>query len=260
MRRVLLVLAVCMMPVALAADGPTQPTADEDAIDEVPSEDGEVTEIDAEDEATSSASDLLTLLANSTADQRARMLRFIRNRYPGLTADLLGMLQSREPGIFVALDAELEALVASRYPRLRVEVQRILQQAINDRYPQVRREIAELIVSDYPDVAAAMSDPALGDSATNAARAIRERHRALLRDVLDLLRREHPGLLREVQIEVVVQHPELLLDAAALISEQYPRLASEMTEALGERYPELIPGVLEIIAPIEDAEDEDTEQ
>ncbi len=253
-------LAVCMMPVALAADGSSQPVADEDVNDEATAEATMVTEIDAEDDATSSESDLLALLGNSTADQRARMLRFIRNRYPGLTSDLLAMLQSREPGIFVALDAELEALIASRYPRLRVEVQRILQQAINDRYPQVRRQIAELIAGDYPDVVAAMSDPGLGDSATNAARAIRERHRALLRDVLALLRKEHPALLREVQVEVVVKHPELLSDVAVLISQQYPNLASEMTESLGERYPELIPGILEIIAPGGDAEDESAEQ
>jgi hypothetical protein len=253
MRRILLVLAACMMPVLLAADVSEQPPDEHNAVDEAPAEDVVAPEIAAEDDATSSEPDLLTLLGNATEDQRERMLRFIRNRYPGLTADLLAMLQSREPGIFVALDAELEALIASRYPRMNVEVQRILQQAINDRYPQVRREIAELIASDYPDVIAAMRDAGFGDPATNAARAIRERHRALLRDVLALLREEHPGLLREVQVEVVVKHPELLSDVAALIARRYPQLSSEMTAALTERYPELIAGIVEIIArPLED--------
>ncbi|MFW6156327.1 MAG: hypothetical protein ACOC7J_03320, partial [Armatimonadota bacterium] len=141
MRTLPVAVAACLIAVApvLAAETgeqPEAPRATADGGDESPA---------SAEAAPSATPDLMSLLNASTADQRGRMFRFIRNRYPGLMADLLAVLQSRRPGIFVAIDAEFQNLVASRYPRMSVTVQRILQTAINERYPQVRNQIAELI-------------------------------------------------------------------------------------------------------------------
>lgn len=253
MRRYLPVLVVCFMTATALAETPEQPATEQTTIEEAP-EDAPSEQKPPEATAAPVTRDLMSLLGNSTEDQRGRMLRFIRNRYPELTTELLALLQTRQPGIFIALDQELQGLIASRYPRLTVEVQKTLQQAINERYPQVRNQIAEIIVRDYPDLLEAMGQSGTGDPATHTARLIRERHRALLDDVLTLLREQHPTLLQEVQREVLVKHPELVIDVAGLIAERYPDLSSEVTTVLVGRYPELIPGMLSILAPPEPGE------
>lgn len=248
MRRFLPVLVACFVAAPVLAETAEQPAMEQTTVEDAP-RDETTEETGPQPTAAPAARDLMSLLSNSTEDQRARMLRFIRNRYPELTTDLLALLQTRQPGIFIALDQELQGLIASRYPRMIVEVQKALQQAINERYPQVRNQIAELIVRDYPELLEAMGESGAGDPATHTARLIRERHRALLDDVLALLREQHPTLLQEVQREVLVKHPELVIDVAALIVERYPDLSSEVTQVLVERYPELIPGMLSILAP-----------
>ncbi|MBD3293673.1 MAG: hypothetical protein GF393_12170 [Armatimonadia bacterium] len=256
-------LALSFAPAALAAD-----TAEEPPPAETPAADTQPDDVPADEPATDQPAesappaepDFMSLLGDSTEDQRARMLRFIRNRYPNMAVELLALLQSRQPGIFVALERELQTLIASRYPRLTVEVQKILQQAINNRYPQVRNEIAELIARDYPDLIEAMGETGAGDPAMHTARLIRERHRELLEDVLALLREQHPTLLQEVQREVLVKHPELLADVSGLIAERYPLLSAEITCVLTEKYPELIPGMLKILAPPPAEEEASAEQ
>ncbi len=199
---------------------------------------------------TPAGPDLMSLLGASTEDQRVRTFRFIRNRYPTLATDLIVLLQTRHPGIFVTIDRELQAHITANYPWLSVTVQRTLQDAINERYPQVRNEIADLIARDYPDLNREMGEGGSDDPAARIARLVRERHRALLEDVLCLLREQHPTLLQEVQREVLVKHPELMADVAVLIGERYPQLSREITDVLSERYPDLLPGILGILAPL----------
>lgn len=194
--------------------------------------------------------DLMDLLGSATEDQRTRMLRFIRNRYPSMGVDIFALLQTRHPGIFTDLDREIQALITTRYPRLAVTVEKLLQQSIAERYPQVRQEIAELIAEKYPDVLQAMYETGEGgDPAQRAARLVKERHRALLEDVRVLLRERHPTLLEEVQREVIVKHPALLADVAGLVARKYPELSREVTATLTSNCPELIPGILAILNP-----------
>ncbi len=192
--------------------------------------------------------DFMALLAFATEDQRARVLRFVRNRYPDLAVELFALLQARHPDILLALDAELQKLIATRYPRLAITVQTLLQDAIAQRYPQVREEIKQLIADRYPEVLAAMCQGE-GDPAVNAARVIYERYRTLLDDVLALLRERYPTLLIEVQRELLVKHPELLADAADLIMRLHPEIAREVGGVLATKYPELMPGILQILQP-----------
>lgn len=198
--------------------------------------------------------DLMTLLGSATEDQRERMLRFIRNRYPDLSTELLALLQSHHPGIFIELEDEISNLIATRYPRLAVDVQRILQKRINEHHPQVRQETAELIARSYPDIIDAMQQVGEGDVSTRVARLIRERHRQLLDDVLLMLRNRYPTLLVEVRREVLVKTPALLADVALVIANRYPELSLKVTLILVERYPELLPGILKILAPAAEAE------
>lgn len=202
----------------------------------------------AESPAAATDNDFMALLTSATEDQRARVLRFIRNRYPDLSVELFALIQARHPGAFLALDRELQNLIATKYPRLAATVQSLLQDAIAQRYPQVREEINQLIIDKYPEVLAAMYQGE-GDPAVSAARVVRERYRALLDDVLAMLRERHPTLLIEVQRELLIKHPELLADAADLIVRLHPDIAREVGGLLVAKYPELMPGILEILQP-----------
>lgn len=202
----------------------------------------------ADEPAVTSDNDFMALLASATEDQRARVLRFIRNRYPDLSVELFALIQARHPGIYLSLDLELQNLIATKYPRLAATVQSLLQEAIAQRYPQVREEINQLIADKYPEVLAAMYQGE-GDPAVSAARVVRERYRALLDDVLAMLRERHPTLLVEVQRELLIKHPELLADAADVIVRLHPEITSEVGAVLVAKYPELMPGILEILQP-----------
>ncbi len=208
-------------------------------------------ETDAPPEATQVTGEpgLMELLRSATEDQRARTLRFLGNRYPDLATELFAVLQSRHPGIFIALDRELQDLVATRYPRLSATVQRLLHEVIADHYPQVRHDVNRLIADNYPELLDAMYSVGEGDPAVRVARLVRERHRALLDDVLSLLRERYPALLTEVQHELLVKHPELLADVADLIAQRYPDISHEVSAVLAAKYPELIPGIMAILAP-----------
>lgn len=192
---------------------------------------------------------LLDLMALSTEDQRARVLRYIRNRYPTLSTELLALLQTRHPGIFVELEREIEALIATRYPTLPLTVQRSMQRAITERFPQARRDITEMIAERYPEVLEAMFRAGEGDPSLRVGKIIQEKHPGLLDDILTLLRERYPTMLEEVNRDVLVAHPALVADVGRLISKRYPRLAHEVTVSVTRKYPELVPGILEILRP-----------
>lgn len=221
-----------------------------------------VTAAEDQPEAEATAPDLFRLLADATEDQRVRALRFLENGYPDLSADLYALLQAHHPGIFTWVDAELRTIIAANYPRLGITVERELHRAIEERYPQVRQEIVDLIEEKYPELLERLREGgAEGDTATETAALIREKHRSLLDDVLALLKERHPGLLQYVQQQVIAQHPGLLADLAAVLVERYPEMTTEVTAALAEKHPELLPGLIEILttppAPPVDVVDEE---
>ncbi len=221
-----------------------------------------VTAAEDQPEAEATAPDLFRLLADATEDQRVRALRFLENGYPDLSADLYALLQAHHPGIFTWVDAELRTIIAADYPRLGITVEKELHRAIEERYPQVRQEIVDLIEEKYPELLERLREGgAEGDTATETAALIREKHRSLLDDVLALLKERHPGLLQYVQQQVIAQHPGLLADLAAVLVERYPEMTTEVTAALAEKHPELLPGLIEILttppAPPVDVVDEE---
>ena len=237
----ILTIGLLLIPVVAPADNAPQPATT------------------AETEADGSAQpDLFAILTQATEDQRARMRRFMDNRYPNLGPDLYAMLQARHPGLFSWAGEEVRSIILMRYPRLSATVERELNTAINERYPRVRQEIADLIREKYPDLIEALNaaGPEI-DPASEMARLIKERHRALLADVLTLLREQHPDLLEYVHERVTSQHPELILDVAGALMARYPGLSGEVAQLLNEKYPELLPGLLAILreepAPVEDA-------
>ena len=186
--------------------------------------------------------DVLGMITQGTVEQRARMSRFLANKYPALAADLFDLLITQYPEALGEVTGYVDHLVQTKYRDIPALLLAELQAA-----PAVQPTIEKLISEKYPELVADVHKmPEDVNVHVYVARLVQEKYPTLLQDVLGVITTKFSALLVTAQNKVLSKHPEMLRDVARMVQKQYPGLTNDVLIIVLTKYPDLLPGIIAI--------------
>ena len=186
--------------------------------------------------------DVLGMITQGTIEQRARMSRFLANKYPTLAADLFDLLISQYPEALGDVTGYVDHLIRTKYTEIPGLILTELEAA-----PAVQPTIEKLISEKYPELVADVHEmPADASVHVYMAELIQEKYPALLQDVLGVITTKFSALLVGVQNKVLSRHPQILIDVARTVQKKYPGLTNDVLILVLTKYPDLLSGIIAI--------------
>jgi hypothetical protein len=195
--------------------------------------------------------DVFQMISGATVEQRARMSRFVANKYPKLGSELITMMSEQYPDVLGDLSAYVEHIMRTKYTEVPGVIVKQLQAA-----PAVLPAVEEVITAKYPDLLTDLVAAAgLGDDMQlSVAQLIQDKYPLLLQDVLQVLTTKFPSLLVSIEHEVISRHPQMLIDVAGMVQKRYPGFANDVLIFLLTKYPELLPELVAVLNSVPESE------
>ena len=186
--------------------------------------------------------DVLGMITQGTVEQRARMSRFLANKYPALATELFDLFTNQYPEALGDVTGYVDHLIRTKYTEIPALMLTELEAA-----PAVQPTIEKLISEKYPELVADVRQmPADVNPQVYVAKLVQEKYPALLQDVLGMITTKFSALLVSVQNKVLSKHPGILIDVAHMVQKKYPGLTNDVLILVLTKYPDLLPGIIAI--------------